>query len=252
MKPLFSEDGERALAAVMARRPLLAFDFDGTLAPIVDRPADAQVPAPIAVSLNALSLRLPVAVITGRAVSDVRTRLGFLPAYVLGNHGAEDPSGELAGGSLHRLAICRNALARQAPALGAAGITIEDKQFSLALHYRLAPDPAAAFALLQSLQPEWGEGLNVFHGKFVTNLAPDDAPDKADAVIALLARSGREAAVFLGDDLNDEPVFERADSHWLTVRVGRDGPPSKARFFLDDHAQVATLLARMEALLPPA
>jgi trehalose 6-phosphate phosphatase len=250
MKPLFAEDGERALSEVMARDPLLAFDFDGTLAPIVDRPADAQVPAALAVSLNALSLRLPVAVITGRGVSDVRARLGFLPAYVLGNHGAEDPSGQLTGGSLHRLAVCRNVLARQAAQLAAAGIVVEDKQYSLALHYRLAPDPAAAFALVQTLQAEWGEGLHVFHGKFVTNLAPDDAPDKADAVLALLARSGREAAVFLGDDLNDEPVFERADAHWLTVRVGRDGPPSKARYFLDAHDDVAVLLQRMLALLP--
>jgi len=56
-------------------------------------------------------------------------------------------------------------------------------------------------------------------------------------------------AVFVGDDVNDEPVFERAERNWLTVRVGRDDPNSRAGFFLDSEAEVAVLLDWMLAEL---
>ncbi len=249
MRHLFSPAGERALAEVMRRQPLLAFDFDGTLAPIVARPDDARVPAGIAQSLTQLAQRLPVAVVTGRAVGDVGSRLGFAPHHVIGNHGAEDPAGLLAPGSLQYLVPCRQHLARHAQALQAAGVMVEDKQYSLALHYRLSRDQPAALALIETLLPHMTEGLYVFHGKCVVNLAPADAPDKGDAVLALLTRSGADTAVFLGDDLNDEPVFERADAHWLTVRIGRELASSRAQFFLDAHGEVATLLQRMLQLL---
>src|SRR5690242_16341081 len=90
MRHLFSTEGEQALEAVMRQRPLLAFDFDGTLAPIVARPDEAHVPLEVSHGLAELAQALPVAVITGRSVADVRPRLGFEPRYVVGNHGAED------------------------------------------------------------------------------------------------------------------------------------------------------------------
>ena len=91
MKHLFTTEGEIALQAVMRLRPLLAFDFDGTLAPIVARPDEARVAEAVSRGLAALARDLPVAIITGRSVADVRPRLGFAPHYVIGNHGAEDP-----------------------------------------------------------------------------------------------------------------------------------------------------------------
>ena len=91
MRHLFSIEGEQALESVMRQRPLLAFDFDGTLAPIVARPDQAHVPDAVAHGLAELSRALPVAVVTGRSVADVRARLGFQPRWVIGNHGAEDP-----------------------------------------------------------------------------------------------------------------------------------------------------------------
>jgi trehalose 6-phosphate phosphatase len=75
------------------------------------------------------------------------------------------------------------------------------------------------------------------------------APDKGDAVMDLMARSGTDCAVFAGDDLNDEPVFERADGSWLTVKVGRDDPGTRAMFVLDSFGEVATMLDRMLAAL---
>jgi trehalose 6-phosphate phosphatase len=90
MQHLFTPAGEVALAATLLRRPLLAFDFDGTLAPIVARPDDARISQAVSARLKSLAAQLPVAIVTGRAVADVRGRLGFEPRFIVGSHGAED------------------------------------------------------------------------------------------------------------------------------------------------------------------
>ncbi|MEO8524827.1 MAG: trehalose-phosphatase [Caldimonas sp.] len=239
---LFSLEGEAALAATMAREPLLAFDFDGTLAPIVARPGDARVPLAVARRLDRLARRLPVAIISGRRVDDVRGRLSFAPHFVIGNHGAEDPLAS--GGSPKQLDPVRARLAARATELVAAGVSVEDKGYSLALHYRLARDRHRACALVDALVAELGKEAITFGGKMVMNIVAVGAHDKADAVAGLVRRCGVEAAVFLGDDVNDEPVFARAEPGWLTVKIGRDDPASRASFCIDP-TEVARLLDGM-------
>ncbi len=86
----------------------------------------------------------------------------------------------------------------------------------------------------------------------VVNQVAARAPDKGHAVVSLVERCGVHGAVFVGDDINDEPVFARAEPSWLTVRVGRDDPNSRAMFVLDHYGEVATLLDRMLAVLAGA
>ena len=245
---LFTPEGEQALQAVMRLRPLLAFDFDGTLAPIVARPDEARVPEPVSSGLAELARDLPVAIITGRSVADVRPRLGFEPRYVIGNHGAEDPLEPRPAPRSDVLDPLRRRIAAHASALAAAGVSVEDKRFSLALHYRLAPDAGAALvcieALLQGMEPT----LRRFGGKCVVNVLAADLPDKGDALAALLQRTGAAAAVFAGDDVNDEAVFVRAEPPSLTIRIGADDPHSRAMYFLDSDGQLALVLQRMLAL----
>ena len=252
MQHLFGTEGMAQLAATLRRRPLLAFDFDGTLAPIVARPEDARVPQGVAARLQRLAALLPLAVVSGRAVADLRGRLGFNPRYVLGNHGAEGLSWPGQEHQHEALASLRQCLHDRRDDLAAAGVTVEDKGGSLALHYRLARDREQAVALLETLlhppRPEW----RVFGGKMVVNVTPAAAPDKADAVMALAAHCGAECALFAGDDVNDEPVFVAAPAHWLTVRIGRDDPSSRAMFFLDSHSEMGLLLQRMLELLAGA
>jgi trehalose 6-phosphate phosphatase len=227
MRHLFSAEGELALVAAIARRPLLAFDFDGTLAPIVARPDDARVPAAVANPLERLNRALPLAIVSGRSVDDVRARLSFTPKYIVGNHGAEDPwLPETGATSL--LDGMRDRLEEEAESLREAGVTVEDKRQSTALHYRLSPQPARALESLTRLARTLPPGLRAFGGKLVMNIVVDGAPDKAAAVARLVERSGAKAAIFLGDDVNDEPVFARAAPEWLTVKVGRDDLASLA------------------------
>jgi len=246
MLHLFTPEGEAALAAVMRRRPVLGFDFDGTLAPIVPHPDDARIPAPVAERLQALSALCPVVVVSGRAVEDLRGRLGFVPWHVVGSHGADDPTRleAEAAAAAHAEALqpLREHLHRHAADLAASGVTVEDKRTSLALHYRRARSPGVARALLLRLLDPAPAGVRIFGGKRVFNAAPQGAPDKARAMHDLVLRCAADCALFAGDDVNDEPVFESAPDDWLTVRVGRGRGGSRARFFIDGPQQMAALL----------
>lgn len=246
MPHLFTPAGQSALAATLQRRPLLAFDFDGTLAPIVARPGDARISPVVAERLRCLAELLPVAIVTGRAVADVRERLGFAPHYIMGSHGAEDGL-DSNGAMAHVCALnpVRKLLHAHDAELAEAGVVVEDKRQSVALHYRLSHDRARAQALIHALLAQPDLPVQVFAGKMVVNVTASDAPDKADAVQALVARSGASCAVFAGDDVNDEPVFVSAPPDWLTVRIGRDDPASRARFSLDSPEEMALLLERM-------
>ena len=247
MQHFFTPQGEAALRGVMQCRPILAFDFDGTLAPIVAHPDDVKVPDVISRGLARLARRHPVAIITGRAVADVRPRLGFTPQYVIGNHGAEDPDSTgpaITGESLDPL---RARIESHARALRDAGVEVEDKQLSLALHYRRATDQQAAQACIAKVLDGLDPTLGRFGGKCVDNIVAAGLPDKGDALVDLMRRAEVGAAFFVGDDVNDEAVFERAEPHWLTLRIG-DDPQSRAMFYLEDNDALARVLERMLAL----
>ena len=250
MRHLFSTEGEQALESVMRQHPLLAFDFDGTLAPIVDQPDQASVPEAVSHGLAELAQRLPVAIITGRSVADVRPRLGFEPRFVIGNHGAEDLSVGPPSTASQALDALRHRIAVQAQRheLSRCGVAVEDKQYSLALHYRLAPDKGAALVCIEELLQGIEPALKRFGGKCVVNVLAAGLPDKGDALASLVRRAGAGAAVFVGDDVNDEAVFMRPEPHWLTVKIGREDPLSRAMFFLDSDAELAVMLQKMLAM----
>jgi trehalose 6-phosphate phosphatase len=143
------------------------------------------------------------------------------------------------------LDVAREHVVQHGAELEASGVSLEDKLHSMALHYRLARDRPAALDVISRVVSGLSPDVRVFGGKMVINIVAVRAPDKGDAVMDLMARSGTNCAVFAGDDLNDEPVFERADGSWLTVKVGRDDPTTRAMFVLDSFGEVATMLDRM-------
>ncbi len=239
MQHLLATPGLQALSRLMRRRVLFAFDLDGTLAPIVDHPADARVSDAMAKRLRQLVVLSPVAVVTGRSVADARSRLGFQPHYLIGNHGAEGLGTLTESSGLDRL---RARWRDRGANLQAAGIVFEDKRFSLALHYRQAPDLRHALQAIQAwLHPLPGD-LSTLGGKAVVNVLQRAAPDKADAVLRLLELSACESLLFAGDDVNDEPVFERARPDWLTVRIGSPEAISRAMYCLEEPAAMEQLL----------
>jgi trehalose 6-phosphate phosphatase len=206
---------------------LIALDFDGTLAPIVSRPEDAR-PADGAIDvLTQLAAAVgQVAVISGRAADEV-VRLGGLAAVpgirVLGHYGLQSwHNGRLTspdpepGVELARLRLPE--LLASAP----AGVYVEDKRHSVAVHTRPAASPQEA---LDELTPAlWAlaaeVGLEAVPGKFVMELRPAGV-DKGTALGALIAEVGARSVIYAGDDVGDLPAFralaERRDSDGMAV-----------------------------------
>ena len=212
-----TRDGQAGLDALLAEpgRALIAFDFDGTLAPIVPDPADARVlPAALA-ALRALApLVGTVAVVTGRP-AQTAVEYGSLDQVpgivVLGHYGRQ----RWHDGALDSpppppgLAQARERLPAVLAAAGAAdGIRTEDKTDALAVHTRRAADPAAALERIREplLRLADETGLRAEPGRLVIELRPDGS-DKGLALTELADQRQPSVVLFCGDDLGDLPAF---------------------------------------------
>lgn len=246
MKTPFSAQGRAALARLRGIPAIFGFDFDGTLAPIRPTPDEVAMEARTAGAFAELTRRLPVAVVTGRGVDDVRARLAGTPRWVVGNHGAEGLPGADPARQRAQAATCAAWQAQLAAmeALSGPGILLEDKRYTLSLHYRLAPDRAAAQARLAAALAALRPPPDIVPGKCVFNLLPAGSHDKFRALREL---ADGAAVFFAGDDENDEIVFRQAPPSWVTVKVGCEGP-SAARFRLAHQEEMADCLELLLAL----
>lgn len=250
MRPLLDDDGRQALCDFAARAPLCLFDFDGTLAPLAPDPAGVLLPPALQRQLQALQERVPVGIVTGRSLDDMRARLDFLPDYLVGNHGLEGVPGDAGErAALERSCVrWRDWLATRIAAVDPA-IWLEDKRFSLSLHYLNARDHEQACAALERLFGQLQPAPRVIPGKCIYSLLPVGRGDKGQAVRQLMRFTQREAALYVGDDVTDEDVFRLQDPAIFGIRVGR-GVDSAAPWYIDDHDGMATLLALLLQCVP--
>ena len=246
MKNLLSDEGAAALARLAGQPALYAFDFDGTLAPIVPRPDQARSPSNVLRLLQSLAQVAPVAVISGRSRADLEALVPSSVRYRIGNHGNEGAPDGPDPQELH--AVCRDWL-RQLGALFksnplAAEAQVEDKGLSLSLHFRLARRPDAVVAWLQECIACLEPAPRVIGGKFIFNLLPPGSLTKFEALVALTHMERVAEVLFVGDDDTDELVFAQAPEHWVTVRVEHERG-SQARYFVHHQSGVAQLLERL-------
>ncbi len=242
MKPLFP-DGRQALRSLLRAAPLLAFDYDGTLAPIAVDVRQAVLDDAMAEALRALFRCHPCAVVSGRSRRDLRTLMrGLKPVMLFGNHGMESRTADPRARRWARMV--RGVSEVLAPLARVPGVSIEDKRLSLSIHFRTAPEPARASAAIQRAAARL-DGVRLIHGKAVVNVLPADAPDKGTAVVEAMARAGCQRALFVGDDLTDEDAFALHPAlPVLGVRVGRLAS-SRAAFYLRRQADVLSLVRRL-------
>ena len=245
MRHLFSPEGLSCTQRLALFPSVLIFDFDGTLAPIVPHFDDAKVPVRAAQQLMALSRWWPIAVMTGRSVEDAKKRLGFTPDYLFGNHGAQRADQVIAPHMSQGLDTCRTFLRHYLPALVARKVGIEDKGMSLALHYRQCDNPAEVCTWLHELMASGPDDIVVTDGHMVVNILLMHAPDKGDALLAILQDSNASNALVVGDDANDEAAFFKAPQQAVTVRIGPPGVVSRARFRLHGQYQLDALLVKL-------
>ncbi|GAA1075090.1 trehalose-phosphatase [Nocardiopsis composta] len=266
--------GRAALDAIIAApsSALLAFDFDGTLAPIVADPRDSR---PLPSVVDALAALAPVvggtAVVTGRPAATAVAYGGLdrVPGItVLGHYGLERwEGGRLDAPDPHPgLAEVRAELpglveAARARFPGAEGTAVEDKERALAVHTRRAADPEGALRELRGPLERLAErtGLAVEPGRMVIELRPPGM-DKGAALAGLAADRGARSLLYAGDDLGDLPAFG------TVRRLRADGVPGlavcsgstevsalaeEADLVVDGPAGVAALLEGLLAAVRP-
>lgn len=237
-------------------------DFDGTLSPIVNDPAAATIMPEIQGHLRRLlpSLEL-LAVVSGRAVADVRRMVGIDRAVFIGNHGLERwERGQL---------TVPPEVAAYRPQLEAVlhgmmshitdGVHIEDKTVTASVHYRLSPNPDQTAAtlrpILETLTAD--NGLNLHSGKMVFEIRPPTQLNKGTAFRDLVTQYKLDGALFLGDDVTDVDAMRMAQTmrtarqcYALAVGVLHEDTPAEVRDYahitangVEDVAQLLGWLA---------
>ncbi|GMQ85969.1 MAG: hypothetical protein BMS9Abin07_1539 [Acidimicrobiia bacterium] len=225
--------------AVTAPVLLVACDYDGTLAPIVDDPASAH-PDQRAISALRDLASLPdtfVAVISGRARADLETLLGGIPgALLIGGHGSEWVDGEISVDAA-ALASRLRQIAAEFP-----GARVEPKPTGAAFHYRqvdpgIADDAAgAAVAAAAEL------ATRVVHGKRVVEFSTTDA-DKGRALHQLQQELSPDVTIFIGDDVTDEDAFSVLGPSDVAIKVGEGA--TAAQWRITNQREVSSLLEEL-------
>ncbi len=240
MEYLLNKTNSRVLESFCFANTLFAFDYDGTLAPICENPKEAVMKPEVAQLLSRLMDFCPVALITGRSISDMEKLLPTKPKLLIGNHGSE---GILAPEDLASMrASCDSWLriiSESAKVLQELGVHVENKEFSLTFHYRNSTSPEIARNAIRQLVTQLPGSISS-GGKFVVNVLPERAIHKGKALELLMQKNNYQFAIYFGDDLTDEDVFRVRNPRLLTVKVGLE--PSLARYYIRSQNEIEEVL----------
>ena len=234
------------------RAPLSIFlDFDGTLTPIAGHPDDAFLSASTREILIALNRRYPVAIISGRGLSDLKEKVAVEGLTYVGNHGMEISSGDFSFiydiGPVESEALCE--VAGKLGKLSALcdGTVLEVKGLTLSIHYRLLKSgekPSFLKKVDSILRPFNSSGLiRITSGKEVVEVRPTADWDKGSALEWLMERRGFAGStpLYVGDDKTDEDAFKAIKGKGLSIFVGRRA--SSADLYLASQSEVEPMLA---------
>jgi trehalose 6-phosphate phosphatase len=235
MKPCMLQHVAQLQAFAMSNL-LVAFDYDGTLAPIAPTPEAASMRDDTRRLLVRVAERYPCVVISGRSLDDLTRRLDGIPLwYVFGNHGLEpdpDAAPPMASTWLPEL---RARLPR------APGLVIEDKGYTLTLHYRDVADKPAVIAAIHEAASSL-PGARTIAGIEAISLMPEEGRHKGLALQEARRQFACDTALYVGDDETDEDAFRSGDrTSLLSIRIGRQ-TRTGARYRLDRQEDIDALL----------
>jgi trehalose 6-phosphate phosphatase len=241
LKPRHRAAIERFVGSPDRRPVLLAFDYDGVLAPLVTDPGGTRMRAGTRRLLVRLSGLYPCAVVSGRSWRHTAGLVDGAVPTVVGNHGFElGRPVPIPRAVLRTVQGWRRAL--EADLAGVPGVHFEDKRCTLAVHYGLSPGWQDAERRVYESANRL-EGTRLIPGKKVLNVLPHDFPSKGDAIRTLLAERGLDAALYVGDDVTDEDAFAVGPPLVLGVHVGPG--PSLAPWCVASQDAVDDLLAAL-------
>ena len=226
------------LANFAASNVLLAFDYDGTLAPIASTPAAARMRPETRRLLARVARRYPCVVISGRPLDDLTRRLRWIPVWhLVGDHGFEH-----AGGLHNEVPHVRgwvDQLRQRLPAR--RGLVIEQKKNSVTVHYRQVRDKRRVLEAIAAAVHHL-EDARMVGGAEAINLLPRAGPHKGMALHQARRVFACDTAIYVGDDDTDEDAFGSAPAdRLLSIRVGTRRA-SLARYRLRSQEDVDTLL----------
>ena len=237
---------------------MVILDYDGTLTPIVTAPRAAVLAPSVRRTLARLaaSERVRLAILSGRALGDVRARVGLADVVYGGCHGLE-----IEGRGLRfrhpRASAARVAAARRALASGAASIPgahVEFKGLAVSFHYRrVAPSRHAEARAVAAGVARRMPDLRVIAGRAVFDFVPRVRWSKGAAARWIIGRVGPSlrpgppVIVYAGDDTTDEAAFAALSGRGVTVRVG--GGARGAEYAVSGVRQVHALLRRIARLV---
>ena len=258
MKHLFDHWSEISSRLSEAPRLLVMLDFDGTLSPIVKHPDLAALPPETRTRLVELRAApgVSLAIISGRSVADLRQRVAVENITYVGNHGRElrkpgasEPATDLQ--IQKRMEEVAGHLTKELS--GVPGVYIENKGFTVALHYRQVPESLRPQVQTRAreIARRMADVIEVSEGKCVYDLFPSDGANKGKAALALLEEHGglpKVLPIYCGDDTTDETVFRTLPVGSITAYVGDVQATSAARYRLADPEDVASLLKRISLL----
>jgi trehalose 6-phosphate phosphatase len=251
---LLHPQGLSDLTRYAALQSLFAFDLDGTLAPLAVHAREVRLDPELRVALKRLDELANVCILTGRSREDALSILSVDLRLVIGNHGCEWPPEVrprnrdfIETSWLWRERL--NDLLHEE-----AGVELEYKSETLAVHYRRAQDPEAALEHIQEAVRQLDPAPRVIGGKFVMNLLPMAAQTKGKALVEAITMVGAARALFMGDDLTDEEVFKLEGVDLLGVHIGNE-PWTAAAYYLDAQSEVKdvlkTIVQVLEKLVQP-
>ena len=237
----------------------LFLDFDGTISNIVPQPRDAVLGPDIRARIEALASRpdFTVAIVSGRALSDLRERAALDGIVYVGNHGLEietgstcfrDPRAEALRRELRSLSLQLKLALSETD-----GLEIEDKGVTLSVHFRRVNEHLHDWVRSVTFSTvARSRSFVCREGKMVLDVKPQIEWHKGYAVQWILREIAPEGAlpVYIGDDVTDEDAFG-AISEGITIRVGESGETA-AQYFLPDVAAVGQFLQWLDLAKPHA
>ena len=243
----------RVLSRLRLGKPVLFLDYDGTLTPIVKRPEDAVLPERTAKLLKHLSGKMPVTILSGRDLQDVKGMVNIEDLVYAGSHGfdvfgaeVELPEEVDADKLAEQLDSAETELAYAVKET--QGARVERKKYAIALHYRETPDKEVE--PLREISEKLAEEhslLKMTPGKKIFELRPDVDWDKGRALTALLngmeMNSTAAVPIYIGDDTTDEDAFREIKDRGIGILVNDSCEgTSNAAFRLRDPEEVAGFL----------
>lgn len=235
-----------------SRHLFLFCDFDGTLVPIQNNPADCILSNPVRDELKRIhrSSVASVVIMSGRSLSDIKKRVQIKGIYYGGSHGLEITGPGIR--FIHPDAQSFKPMIKRASRYlakvihGVPGVFIEKKNFSFTLHFRMAHKEHKRLArrmfytILSRDFPE--HTFKIIKGKQVLELSPDVKWDKGNAVLYILQTLNNDIfPVYIGDDFTDEKAFTALKDRGITVRVGKS-VKTEAQYYLKGHYEVLRFL----------